>query len=47
MTNQSIIEKLGFEASDKVVIFHIDDMGFSHASNVASFECLNMMWVFI
>jgi len=36
-----IIEKLGFEASDKVVIFHIDDMGFSHASNVASFECLD------
>jgi len=35
------IEKLGFEASDKVVIFHIDDMGFSHASNVASFECLD------
>ena len=41
MTNQSIIEKLGFDASDKVVIFHIDDMGFSHASNVASFECLD------
>lgn len=41
MTNQSIIEKLGFNASDKVVIFHIDDMGFSHASNVASFECLD------
>ncbi|MCK4829384.1 polysaccharide deacetylase family protein, partial [bacterium] len=36
-----IIEKLGFDASDKVVIFHIDDMGFSHASNVASFECLD------
>ena len=41
MKNQSFIEKLGFEASDKVVIFHIDDMGFSHASNVASFECLD------
>ncbi|MHA1111165.1 MAG: polysaccharide deacetylase family protein [Promethearchaeota archaeon] len=38
---QSIIEKLGFEAVDKVVIFHIDDLGFSHASNVASFECLD------
>jgi predicted glycoside hydrolase/deacetylase ChbG (UPF0249 family) len=37
----SIIEKLGFEADDKVVIFHIDDMGFSHSSNVASFECLD------
>ncbi|MCK4688202.1 MAG: polysaccharide deacetylase family protein [Candidatus Lokiarchaeota archaeon] len=41
MKNQSIIEKLGFEATDKVVIFHIDDIGFSHASNVASFECLD------
>jgi predicted glycoside hydrolase/deacetylase ChbG (UPF0249 family) len=41
MTNKSITEKLGFDASDKVVIFHIDDMGFSHASNVASFECLD------
>ena len=41
MKNQSLIEKLGFDAPDKVVIFHIDDMGFSHASNVASFECLD------
>ncbi|TFG29751.1 MAG: ChbG/HpnK family deacetylase [Promethearchaeota archaeon] len=36
-----MIEKLGFDSSDKVVIFHIDDIGFSHASNVASFECLD------
>ena len=36
-----LIEKLGFETSDKVVIFHIDDMGFSHSSNIASFECLD------
>ena len=41
MKSNVLIEKLGFEASDKVVIFHIDDMGFSHASNVASFECLD------
>ncbi len=41
MKNHSIIEKLGFEATDKVVIFHIDDIGFSHASNVAAFECLD------
>ncbi|MFX1443752.1 MAG: polysaccharide deacetylase family protein [Promethearchaeota archaeon] len=41
MKNRSFIENLGFDASDKVVIFHIDDMGFSHASNVASFECLD------
>ena len=38
---RSIIEKLGYEADDKVVIFHIDDMGFSHAGNIASFECLD------
>ena len=37
----SIIEKLGFEADDKVVILHIDDMGFSHAGNVGPFECLD------
>ncbi len=37
----SIIEKMGFEASDKVVIFHIDDMGVSHAVNQAAFECLD------
>ena len=41
MINQSIIEKLGYETTDRVVIFHIDDIGFSHASNVASFECLD------
>jgi len=41
LKNQIFIEKLGFNTSDKVVIFHIDDMGFSHASNVASFECLD------
>ncbi len=36
-----LIEKLGFESTDKVVILHIDDVGFSHASNVATFECLD------
>ncbi len=41
MSNLSLIEKLGFDAKDRVVIFHIDDMGFSHASNVASFGCLD------
>lgn len=41
MKNLTLIEKLGFEASDKVVIFHIDDIGFSHASNLASFKCLD------
>lgn len=41
MGDKTLIEKLGFNADDKVAILHIDDMGFSHASNVASFECLD------
>ena len=41
MSKLTLIEKLGFETSDKVVIFHIDDVGFSHASNLASFQCLD------
>ena len=41
MSDQTLIEKLGFQKTDKVVIFHIDDVGFSHAANVASFECLD------
>ncbi|MFX0209861.1 MAG: polysaccharide deacetylase family protein [Candidatus Hodarchaeota archaeon] len=41
MNNQSFIEKLGYSSTDKVVILHIDDMGFSHSSNIASFECLD------
>jgi len=41
MSKLTLIEKLGFETTDKVVIFHIDDVGFSHSSNLASFECLD------
>jgi hypothetical protein len=41
MKNQSIIEKLGFKAFHKEIIFHIDDIEFCHISNVASFECLD------
>lgn len=37
----SLTEKMGFELDDIVVITHIDDMAMSHASNVASFECLD------
>lgn len=37
----SLIEKLGFEASNKVVILHIDDIGFSHSANLAAFQCLD------
>ncbi|MFX0058528.1 MAG: polysaccharide deacetylase family protein [Candidatus Heimdallarchaeota archaeon] len=41
MNNKSFIEELGFDSTDKVVIFHIDDIGFCHSSNIASFECLD------
>ncbi len=41
MTNEKFIQKLGFSQDDKVVILHIDDMGFSHAANVGAFECLD------
>ncbi|MHA2281418.1 MAG: polysaccharide deacetylase family protein [Promethearchaeota archaeon] len=37
----SIIEKMGYEAKDIVVITHIDDMAMSHSANMASFECLD------
>ncbi|MFW9952505.1 MAG: polysaccharide deacetylase family protein, partial [Candidatus Thorarchaeota archaeon] len=41
MTQVPLNEQLGYERNDKVVIIHIDDIGFSHSSNVASFECLD------
>ena len=34
------LEMLGYAPDDRVLIIHIDDVGFSHASNVAAFECL-------
>ena len=36
------LKKMGYGPADKVLITHIDDIGFSHASNVASFECLDV-----
>jgi predicted glycoside hydrolase/deacetylase ChbG (UPF0249 family) len=41
MVENSFIEKLGYSKTDKVVIIHIDDIGFSHSSNIAAFECLD------
>jgi predicted glycoside hydrolase/deacetylase ChbG (UPF0249 family) len=41
MPSNKLLEELGYSRSDKVVIFHIDDIGFSHASNLGSFECLD------
>ncbi len=31
---------MGYDEQDRVLITHIDDMGFCHAANAASFECL-------
>ncbi len=36
------LEKMGFTGTDKVLISHIDDIGFCHAANVAAFECLDL-----
>lgn len=33
---------MGYGPDDRVLITHIDDIGFSHGSNVASFECLDV-----
>jgi predicted glycoside hydrolase/deacetylase ChbG (UPF0249 family) len=41
MSSNIFLEELGFSSSDRVVIFHIDDIGFSHAANLGSFECLD------
>lgn len=38
----SFLEKMGYDEDDRVLITHIDDIGFSHASNVASFACLDL-----
>ena len=32
---------MGFSEGDKVLITHVDDIGFCHAANMASFECLD------
>lgn len=34
------LQKMGYQASDKVLITHIDDMGFCHSANVACFQNL-------
>jgi predicted glycoside hydrolase/deacetylase ChbG (UPF0249 family) len=34
----STLELLGYAPGDRVLIIHVDDVGFSHASNVAAFE---------
>ncbi len=35
------LELLGYRPDDRVLIIHADDVGFSHASNVAAFEAMD------
>ncbi len=35
------LEMLGYAPDDRVLIIHADDVGFSHASNVAAFEAMD------
>ena len=34
----TIVEKLGFEAGDRVAVVHVDDIEMCHAANVGGFE---------
>ena len=34
------LKKMGYTEDDRVLITHVDDMGFCHAANVASLACL-------
>ncbi|MGQ9732079.1 MAG: polysaccharide deacetylase family protein [Candidatus Zipacnadales bacterium] len=38
--SQSLVERLGFQPHDTVLIINCDDLGMCHAENVATFECL-------
>ncbi|HVG18294.1 MAG TPA: ChbG/HpnK family deacetylase, partial [Blastocatellia bacterium] len=36
----SLAERLGFKATDKILIINVDDVGGSHAANAAAIEAL-------
>ena len=36
----SVVEQLGFAATDRVAVVHVDDIGMCHAANVGAFEAL-------
>jgi predicted glycoside hydrolase/deacetylase ChbG (UPF0249 family) len=38
--SQSVIERLGFGATERVAVVHVDDIGMCHAANVGAFEAL-------
>ncbi len=40
LLSMNLAERMGFAATDRVLILHADDLGSSHAANAASFECL-------
>ena len=37
---ETLAERLGFSASDRVAVIHCDDIGMCHASNIGAFEAL-------
>ncbi len=41
MNKQQLFDRLGFSGEDRVAVIHMDDIGFCHSSNVATFECLD------
>jgi len=45
MSQQTIQEKLGYPKSTKLLILHADDIGVSHAENMASFAALDKGFV--
>ncbi len=42
LADQTYAERLGWPAGSKVVIFHCDDVGMSHASNMGAIQALEM-----
>ena len=41
VSQESLLERLGFAPDARVVVIHCDDIGMCHASNVGSFEALD------